>query len=310
MRWLAALVVVAACQGTSRTEDAAKKAEGGSSTSTSTSTSTTGDAELGSGSADEPHVKPEDPDPVEPGKSVADLGAVSAWQAVIDRARYLGRRGQHGVAYGTLGGAIAMPDPKVSPDAGVPPMIASPYAWLIDDTEGNGSLAIRVLLGAKGGAAKEGDRVALGGAWELDGERRWFWKVDGLDRLPEPARSELKDPPAAVPGHVIVNGELPNGARTISLAKDNDAVYFQVVGAPPITDGDGWPVADELGNPTAALLNLPGERAAYGSQDMRTADERWTLRRGVTYWVRIGKVRKKPGKPASMNARTAPVRVK
>jgi hypothetical protein len=59
-----------------------------------------------------------------------------------------------------------------------------------------------------------------------------------------------------------------------------------------------------------ALLNLPGERATYGGQDMRAADERWTLRRGVTYWVRIGRIRRHGvDKPATINARTAPIRV-
>jgi len=43
---------------------------------------------------------------------------------------------------------------------------------------------------------------------------------------------------------------------------------------------------------------------------MRAADERWTLKRAQTYWVRIGKIRKlKPTEPANINARTAPVRV-
>jgi hypothetical protein len=60
---------------------------------------------------------------------------------------------------------------------------------------------------------------------------------------------------------------------------------------------------------------------------MRAADERWTLKRGQTYWVRIGKIRKRDksderrtrsgaeggaqvgDKPALINARTAPIRV-
>jgi hypothetical protein len=97
--------------------------------------------------------------------------------------------------------------------------------------------------------------------------------------------------------------------RKISLAKDGDAVYFQLVGPPPVAEGDGWPVADELGNPVVALLNLPGERPSYGAQDMRSSDERWQLRRGQTYWVRIGHLHKHPEKPTTINARTAPVRV-
>jgi hypothetical protein len=43
---------------------------------------------------------------------------------------------------------------------------------------------------------------------------------------------------------------------------------------------------------------------------MRSSDERWQLKRGQTYWVRIGKLRKRgPDKPPLVNARTAPVRV-
>jgi len=56
---------------------------------------------------------------------------------------------------------------------------------------------------------------------------------------------------------------------------------------------------------------MPGERASFGAQDLRTADERWALKRAQTYWVRIGPVHKHgPDKPVTLNARTAPVRVK
>lgn len=261
---------------------------------------------------DDARAKPDEPEPPDPGKVIAELGAVSAWQAVVDRAQLLARRGQHGVVYGRIGPAITrLGTPPPPTDAGVKidaGVIVTPYVWLVDDTEGNGTLGIRVALGDR--AAKEGDRVALGGAWELDAARTWFWKVDVVQPLPPAAPSDLEEPPAAVPSHAIANGDLPSGARTISLARDGDAVYFQIVGPPPATDGDGWAVADELGNPTFALLNLPGERASYGGQDMRAADERWTLKRGQTYWVRIGKVRKRGlDKPALINARTAPIRV-
>jgi len=189
-------------------------------------------------------------------------------------------------------------------DAG---LVASPYVWLIDDTEGNGTLGIRIALGDK---AKEGDRIAAGGAWQLDAERRWYWKPDTVQTLPPAPASDLPEPRPPAPTHVIANGELPAGARTIGVARDGDAIYFQIVGPSPTTDGDGWQVADELGNPAVAVMNLPGERASYGGQDMRAADERWQLRRGQTYWVRIGKLRKRgPDRPALVNARTAPIRV-
>jgi len=296
MRVVLVLVAVLGCQG------------GRSSTGTSTNTSAKAagsDAAAGSaevaddeGSA---RAKPDDPEPtVDVGKAIADLGAISAWQAVVDRAQYLERRGQHGVVFGTIGPAITMAG---SGDAG---QVETPYVWLVDDTEGNGALAIRVLLGKQ--TAK--DRVAIGGAWALDESRTWFWKADAVSPLPAAPPSTAKDPPAA-PGHTIVNGELPQGARTISLAKEGDAAYFMLVGPPPANPGEGWPVADELGNPVYALLNLPGERPSYGAQDMRSPDERWQLKRGVTYVVRIGPVHKHgPDKPVTINARTAPVRVK
>jgi hypothetical protein len=244
--------------------------------------------------------------PPDPGKLIANLGAIPAWQAVVDRGQYLARRNQHGVVYGTLGSVIQMPDPNG--DGG---LVASPYTWLVDDTEGNGALAIRVALGKHAGKAKEGDRVALAGAWKLDDTLHYAWAVDELTLLPPAPPSDFKDPPSP-PGHTIADGPLPPGAHTISVAKDNEIVYFMVTGRPPAVDGDGWPVANELGDPVFALLNLPGERPSFGGQDFRTPDERWHLKRGVTYWLRIGKIRKakEPDKPATINARTAPVRLK
>lgn len=246
--------------------------------------------------------KLDDPDPPDPGKVIAELGAISAWQAVVDRAQLLRRRGQRGVVYGTIGAAITVADKTI--DAG---LVATPYVWLVDDSEGNGALGIRVKLDGK---ANQGDRVALDGAWDLDVDRTWFWHVFAVKTVPPAAPSELKETPVVTPSHAIANGALPSGARTISLAKDGDAVYFQIVGPAPAMEGDGWQVADELGNPTFALMNLPGERASYGGQDMRQPDERWSLKRGQTYWVRIGKLRKRGAdKPTLVNARTAPVRV-
>jgi hypothetical protein len=263
--------------------------------------------------SEEPVREPEPPDP---GKVLADLGAVSAWQAVIDRAHYLARRGQHGVVYGTLGPPIFVlgPTPPPAPDGGPPidaGLVPSPYTWLVDDTDGNGSLAIRVVLGTNASKVKQGDRVALGGAWQLDEARRWYWKVDALTPLLPAPPSDLKEPPSP-PGHEIQSGPVPPGAVPVSQAKDNDLITFQVTGPKqPVMPGEGWPVADRTGNPTFALLNLPGEWPSYGGQDFRTPDERWQLERGKTYWVRIGKIRRPSAdQPALINARTAPVRVK
>jgi hypothetical protein len=350
----AALVIAAAasgCQG----RGADRGAGSGSSPAPPIDAAITNSGKGGSGSGHEPDTKdngpvdrgskdtptkPDEPEAPDPGKMIDSLGAIPAWQAVIDRADLLARRGQHGVAYGRLG-AVVMIAPSgeagfgagggptgASLDAGVADagvaalgsgaltapvdagLIESPYRWLVDDTDGNGTLAIRVALGAKAATVKVGDRVALGGAWALDVDRHWFWKVDAISPLPPAAPSDLKEPPAAAPTHVIANGELPPGARTISLARDNDAVYFQIVGPTPTDDAEGWEVADQLGNPTFATLSLPGERPSYGGQDMRAPDEHWSLRRGQTYWVRIGKLHKHGAdKPMTINARTAPIRV-
>jgi hypothetical protein len=95
----------------------------------------------------------------------------------------------------------------------------------------------------------------------------------------------------------------------ISKAKDNDLVAFVVLAAPRRL-GEGWVVGDALGSPAIATLFLPGDRPSYGGIDFRQPDEVWRLRRGVTYVVRIGKVRRKdPAKPAQINARGAPIKV-
>ncbi len=274
--------------------------------------SAAGSAGSGSGAAAEPEEPPDTtPNAGSAGAidPIADLGAVPAWQAVIDRYLYLARRNQEGIVYGRVGPRVLVEKiPLGAVDGGIE-LVPSQYTWLIDDTEGNGSLGIRVAMGER--EAKVGDRLALGGGWKLDETKQWFWEVDALHPLPPAAPSTIKDPPPVTPSHVIVDGSLPPGARPVTLAKDNDAIYFQIVGPPPLKEGDGWMIANELGDPPFARLVLPGEKSSYGSQDMRGDDERWVLKKAQTYWVRIGKVRTYgPDKPASMNARTAPVRVK
>lgn len=167
---------------------------------------------------------------------------------------------------------------------------------------------------------------------------RWVWQVEssiGLaessgEATPAPAAAlttaeagDSSDPgaepvvPAAAPagvepsaiGHEPVSRPRPPGAVPISKAKDNDLVVFVVLAAPRSL-GEGWVVGDELGSPVAAILQLPGDRPSYGGIDFRQPDEVWRLRRGVSYFVRIGKVRRKdPAKPAQINARNAPVKV-
>ncbi|HWO24778.1 MAG TPA: hypothetical protein VNO30_38820 [Kofleriaceae bacterium] len=287
---------------------------------------------------------PDDSDaPADPSKQIAELGAIPAWQAVVDRAQLLARRGQKGVVYGRIGPAVVLPAPAPAPapasapapapasagapatadggiasDAGAPAPAApaaSPYVWLVDDTEGNGALGIRLALGKLQAAA--GDRIAVSGAWELDAERHWYWKAAALQPLaPAPPATTYPstnvpiDPPPPAPSHTPTTGGFPPNVRLIKQAKDNDAVYFQLSGPVPAREGDGWQIAGQLGEPPTALLILPGERPSYGGQDMRSSDERWQLKRQQTYWVRIGKVRPQgAGKPFLVNARTAPIRV-
>jgi hypothetical protein len=311
VRPIIALVVCAACQG--QGVDGAGSASGAP---VAAGDANDPDDAAGSGGvavALEPdaRTKPDEPEVPDPGRVIAELGAVPAWQAVVDRAQLLGRRKQHGVVYGRVGPALLVPGPAPAPtDAGVvldAGLVRSPYVWLVDDTEGNGTLGIRIALGDK---AKEGDRIAAGGAWQLDADRRWFWKPDTVQPLPPGPASDLKDAQPPAPSHAVASGDLPSGARTIGVGRDGDAVYFQIVGPVPTADGDGWQVADQLGSPAVAVMSLPGERPSYGGQDMRSADERWQLKRGQTYWVRIGKLRKRGlDKPALVNARTAPIRV-
>ena len=351
VRAVAAALLCVACQGQGSGGNAPGRAPAGEDASAVAITS----SELDAATAAELDAAPRSEDlettsglrdVPDPGRLIADLGAIPAWQAVVDRAQLLGRRGQHGVVFGRVGPALLVPGPPpaaptapVGPDAGVAfgfgaprvgsgvapvigpggapgggfpvpvdaGLVKSPYVWLIDDTEGNGTLGIRIALGDK---ASEGDRIAAGGAWQLDAERRWFWKPDTVQALPPAPASELKDPQPPAPSHVIASGDLPAGVRSIGVARDGDAAYFQIIGLVPATNGDGWQVADQLGSPVVAVMNLPGERPSYGGQDMRAADERWQLKRGQTYWVRLGKLRKRGAdKPALVNARTAPIRV-
>jgi hypothetical protein len=340
---VAAVIAVGACQGKKR-----ERGAGGARPADAASAPADGAEAAGSGAAPDPAgtedgagaaaagagagagsaraPAPEDAEaPADPSKQIAELGAIPAWQAVIDRAQLLARRGQNGIVYGRVGPAILVPGPAPDPvDGGAPAdagLVPSPYVWLVDDTEGNGALGIRIALGKLIEKAKEGDRIAASGAWELDEDRRWYWRAGALQHLPPPPPGPAStppstppstpvDPPAAVPGHVPAAGGLPPGAKPIKQAKDNDLVYFQLVGPMPANDGDGWLVGAQLHDAPVALLLLPGERPSYGGQDMRTPDERWQLKRQQTYWVRLGKIRpQSPGKPFVVRARTAPVRV-
>jgi len=231
---------------------------------------------------------------------IDDLGAIPAWQAVVDRDRLLLRRNQHGVVYGRVGAPI-----EITGAAGAAP---TGKVWLIDDTDGNGALAIRIAWPAKAPVPAEGDRVAAGGAWTLDDERQWYWQADRVADLLAASPSTIPEAPAA-PGHLIATGAPPSGWQPVATAKDDGVISFQIVGLPPANEGDGWKIANELGDAPVAILILPGERPSYGGHDLRAPDERWRLKRGVDFWVRIGKIRRRaPDIPPTIYARTAPVR--
>ena len=255
--------------------------------------------------------------PSDPDLAIARLGAIPAWEAVVQRDWFLARRKQHGIVYGRLGTEILEPAPAAaavapSPSRSPPPsppaapaLVSTGQHWLIDDTEGGGALAIRVAFGGAK-LPEAGTRLGVGGAWALDDADRWYWKADTVTRLPPPAAPpELPYPP----GHTVAVVAPPReGLRPVSKAIDNGVILFQVLAAPR-EEGEGWKIGDELGSPVAAILYFPGERPSYGGHDLRQPSERWQLKRAITYWVRTGKVRKKDkDAPATLNAVSPPAR--
>ena len=110
------------------------------------------------------------------------------------------------------------------------------------------------------------------------------------------------------PGHTIQSGPPPAGWKPISKGKDGGVITFGVIRA-PTGEGDGWLVGDDSFGQPFAYLYLPGERPSFGGHDLRQPDERWVLKRGVTYWVRIDRIRRRtPEDLARVKALTAPVK--
>ncbi|MBK9036088.1 MAG: hypothetical protein IPL61_33395 [Myxococcales bacterium] len=221
-------------------------------------------------------------------------GSIAAWQAVIDRDRYLARRGQGAVIVGRIGGEAIAPGAR-----GV-------IRWLVDETEGNGALAVRVAIA--GAPPAEGARVAVRGAWALDSQRRWYWQAEALTPVTTPPPAALPEPPLP-PGHQLTSGPPPSGYRAVSRGKDGGVIVFGVIRSSN-GDDDGWVIGDDSFSLPIANLTLPGERSSYGGHDLRHDDERWQLKRGVLYWVRIDRYRRKtPDARAYLRALTAPVKV-
>jgi hypothetical protein len=221
--------------------------------------------------------------------AVPDAGAeverrpIAAWQGVVDRDLYLARRGQQGV----LGGIAAS-------------AVADDRFWLVDETEGEGSLGVPVQ--APGKLPRAGDRVRVRGAWVVDSTRRWIWQAEEVS----PGTPGKVPPTDPAPGHQIREIAAPAEAVAVSGAVDGAVVTFQVAAA-PVQPGAPWKIADGAGSPAVAWLHLPGERASYGGRDFRLPGERWQLTRGVTYWVKLGKVRRPAGDPLlGVTALTAP----
>src|SRR5690606_30832438 len=94
--------------------------------------------------------------------ALRELGARPAWEAVIDRAELLARRGDGGAVVGTL----------VEGEGGL---------LLVDDEAGDGALAIRVRAPA-GMQVEAPFRALVWGAWVAE-DGRWLWQATRVARL-------------------------------------------------------------------------------------------------------------------------------
>lgn len=223
-------------------------------------------------------------------KALVALGAIPVWDAVIDRGRYLARRRLQGVIYGYLGGPV------------------DGYRWMIDGTEGGGALAIRMAMDEHL-ALNEGQRLVSWGAWEVDAQRRWYWKSNRLVGL-APGAGASQQGTASVQGMQIASiPAAAEDAQTVSQRVTPGDILFQI-NAVPASPTDGWEIADRTDDPPVALLLLPGEQAAYGGQEYRTADEHWHLEPRVTYTVQVRRFWPAPeGELTRMRAIDAPRRI-
>lgn len=201
------------------------------------------------------------------------IGAVPAWQAVVERGRYLGRRGRQGVVFGRVGGPVNSADARLR--------------WLVDETEGEGALAIRLGFDPRI-TVMEGQRLVAWGAWWLDPERRWYWKAERVALL-EPGDGAMATAP---PGLVIpVLEDPPEGAVPVSQLATGGAILFEIRSVPR-APSDGWEITDPGSARPVARLLLPGEQPSYGAQDYRSPDEHWQLAPGTVYTVPVRQPRR------------------
>ncbi len=209
----------------------------------------------------------------EESKALADRQVLPAWSAVHERYRLLDRRGESGLVFGTL----------LENDQGL---------WLVDETEGEGTLAISVLLPGKPKLALA-TRVVLRGAWKLSSEKHWQWKTDAIWTMSEKkSESVLRFPPGLV-AHKQESRKL-SSPSTVS-ANMGGTISFRVV-QPPKQIGDGWLIGDAKGGAAVARLMLPGERSPYGDQSDLSVEEQWQLALGTRYWVQINRFRRPKSK--------------
>jgi hypothetical protein len=210
-------------------------------------------------------------------EALRGASAVSAWSAVLERDRMLGRR----EASGAVWGRYAEVDRE---------------SWLVDEDEGDGALAVRLLMPA-GVHVGEGTRVVIWGAfWAENGV--WRFKVEKIARLETRHGGPL---PLLPPGlHPHTRSPAPIGAKVIGANISAPSwLIFEVVEG-PLKMGDGWLAVapgtaatwrvarrSGKGQMVAARLFLPGERLIFGGQELLSREERWALRVGRSYvvWV-------------------------
>ncbi|MBT8496035.1 MAG: hypothetical protein KJO07_23530 [Deltaproteobacteria bacterium] len=207
------------------------------------------------------------PFPVEElGKDGVPAEAIAAWTAVVDRYQYLERRGDSGVVVGAFSGNGEF----------------GPY--LRDLDEGDGLLAIQVQFPGEV-EIQENRRAVVWGRWVAVGASAWVWKASKLGWLPGKV-----EPPPHAPGLKSAEPRpIPDGTKGPDEVGDGELMVF-IVRKRPAKVGDGWGISRANGKAVVAQLVLPGERGAYGGQDMRAKSERWRLGRGGRYQVKVRKV--------------------
>lgn len=205
-------------------------------------------------------------------QALTKIGSLPVWSAVLERDRFLSRRGQSGVMHGLL--------------------VDTPWGLcLVDETEGQGSLWSQVLVPTHIETPK---RVLLWGSWHRQHETgSWVWQATRAQGL----ESNKQDPLELVP-RVAQDLERPAGAVLASSVPRRGGVISFVVVERGSRIGDGWLIADEVDGPAVARLLLPGERHPYGGQSVIAEAERWNLRPAESYWITIKRFR--PGSSASL----------